>query len=79
VALERSAQDTAPDARLALGHLRRCVFRRMSAVERGTKPLYLVECLYPDRIVPIPLGDLETSALICESCEALHIFRADED
>ena len=79
MALELTAPDAAPDASPALGHLRRCVFRRMSAVERGKRPRYLIDCLYPDRVVPMPLGDLETAAPICGGCQALHIFRADED
>ena len=38
-----------------------------------------VECLYPDRRVPIPLGDLESALPICNSCVAPHTFRPDED
>jgi hypothetical protein len=37
-----------------------------------------VECLYPDRRVPIPLGDLESALPICNSCVAPHTFRPDE-
>jgi hypothetical protein len=48
-------------------------------VTRKPDALYDVECLYPDRIVPIPLGDLETARPICDSCTAAHIFRPDED
>jgi len=29
--------------------------------------------------VPIPLGDLESAAPVCNSCSAPHIFRPDED
>jgi hypothetical protein len=61
------------------GHLRRCTYRRLVAVTRKPDALYDVECLYPDRIVPIPLGDLETARPICDSCTAAHIFRPDED
>jgi hypothetical protein len=38
-----------------------------------------VECLFPDRKFPIPLGDLESATPICNSCIAPHIFRPDED
>ena len=41
--------------------------------------VYDVECLFPDRKVPIPLGDLETATPICNACVAPHIFRPDED
>ena len=41
--------------------------------------VYDVECLYPDRKVPIPLGDLDAASPICNSCCAPHIFRPDED
>ena len=62
-----------------VGRLRRCTYRRLVAVTREPDALYDVECLYPDRIVPIPLGDLETARPICDSCTAAHIFRPDED
>jgi hypothetical protein len=38
-----------------------------------------VSCLYPDRRLPLPLGDLESSAAVCATCAAEHIFRPDED
>ena len=38
-----------------------------------------VECLFPERRLPIPLGDLETATPICNACTAAHIFRPDED
>ncbi len=60
-------------------HIRRCTYRRLVALQRKPEPLYDVECLYPDRLVPIPLGDLETARPICASCTAGHIFRPDED
>jgi hypothetical protein len=40
---------------------------------------YEVSCLYPDRRVPLPLGDLEESIEICGACTASHIFRPDEE
>ena len=60
-------------------HLRRCTYRRLIAVERGPRPVYDVECLYPDRTVSLPLGDLESAGSICDACTAGHIFRPDED
>ena len=60
-------------------HLRRCTFRRLVAVQKRPGAVYEAECLYPDRSVPIPLGDREAARPICESCAASHIFRPDED
>ena len=49
-----------PDAfHLAPHRIKRCTFRRLINVEIGADRVYDVECLYPDRKVPIPLGDLE--------------------
>jgi len=41
--------------------------------------VYDVECLFPDRRVPLPLGDLDAAMGICNACTAPHIFRPDED
>jgi hypothetical protein len=60
-------------------HLRRCTYRRLIAVRKRPEALYEAACLYPDRQVPIPLGDLATARPICASCTANHIFRPDED
>jgi len=69
-----------PDAfHLAPHRIKRCTFRRLINVEVGNERVYDVECLYPDRKVPIPLGDLEAAAPVCNSCSAPHIFRPDED
>jgi hypothetical protein len=71
-----------PDAdpyRLAPHRIKRCTFRRMIRVEAHSERVYDVECLYPDRRVPIPIGDLESAMPICNSCTAAHIFRPDED
>ncbi|HEY2916077.1 MAG TPA: hypothetical protein VGI98_02575 [Candidatus Limnocylindrales bacterium] len=65
--------------RLAPHRIKRCTFRRMIKVDAGRERVYDVECLYPDRKVPIPLGDLESATPICNACAALHIFRPDED
>ena len=49
-----------PDAyHLAPHRIKRCTFRRLIDVEAGADRVYDVECLFPDRKVPIPLGDLE--------------------
>ena len=41
--------------------------------------VYDVECLYPDRKLPIPLGDLASAAPVCNTCTAANVFRPDED
>ena len=64
---------------LAAARIRRCTFRRLIAVDRPSGRLYDVDCLYPDRTLPLPLGDLEAAMPICNACTASHIFRADED
>jgi hypothetical protein len=70
-----------PDAyRLAPHRIKRCTFRRIIHVDAvATERVYDVECLFPDRRVPIPLGDLDSATPICNSCVAPHIFRPDED
>ncbi len=65
--------------RLAPHRIRRCTFRRLIRVNARSETVYDVECLYPDRKVPIPLGDLEAAMPICNACTAAHIFRPDED
>jgi hypothetical protein len=64
---------------LAAVRIRRCTFRRLIAVDGSGGRVYDVDCLYPDRTVPLPLGDLESATPICNACTASHIFRADED
>jgi hypothetical protein len=59
--------------------IRRCTFRRLSRVGPGSESGYEVSCLYPNRRVPLPLGDFDASAEICLACTASHIFRPDED
>jgi hypothetical protein len=66
-------------SRLAPHRIKRCTYRRLISLDRPQERIYEVECLYPDRKVPIPLGDLDTSLPICNACTAAHIFRADED
>ena len=70
---------TDPEAyRLAPHRIRRCTFRRIIQVESADDRLYDVECLYPERRVPVPLGDLDSATPICNDCTAAHIFRPDE-
>jgi len=64
---------------LAPHRIKRCTFRRLIQVEAGGERVYDVECLFPDRKVPIPLGDLDSATPVCNACAAPHIFRADED
>lgn len=71
-----------PDAdayRLAPQRIRRCTFRRIVQVDGVRDRVYDVDCLYPDRKVPVPLGDLDAATPICNACTAAHIFRPDED
>ncbi len=65
--------------RLAPHRIKRCTYRRLISLDRALERVYEVECLFPDRRLPIPLGDLDTSLPICNACTAAHIFRADED
>jgi len=80
VALPLSIATPAADPyRLAPHRIRRCTFRRLIAVETRDERVYDVECLYPDRKIPIPIGDLESAIGVCNACTAAHIFRPDED
>jgi hypothetical protein len=65
--------------RLAAHRIRRCTFRRLIQVDVTGERVYEVECLFPDRKRPLPLGDLECATPICNACVAPHIFRPDED
>ena len=69
----------ADPSRLAPHRIKRCTYRRLISLDRPRDRIYEVECLYPDRKVPVPLGDLDTSLPICNACTAAHIFRPDED
>ena len=69
-----------PDpSHLAPHRIRRCTFSRMIRVEPRGERRYDVECLYPDRRLAIPLGDLDAAIPICNACTGAHIFRPDED
>ncbi len=78
--LERFITPSEVQIGVAPTHIRRCTFRRITAVPRKRSlPIYDVACLYPDRETPIPLGDLETAKSICDSCQAEGVFRPDSD
>ncbi|MBI2764208.1 MAG: hypothetical protein HYX54_10810 [Chloroflexi bacterium] len=80
VALQIPATPSETDPyRLAPHRIRRCTFRRLIQVDSRFERVYDVECLYPDRKVPIPIGDLDVAMDVCNSCTAAHIFRPDED
>ena len=59
--------------------IRRCTFRRLSRISTRPDEGYEVSCLYPDRRMPLPIGDLSISLHICAACTASHLFRPDED
>ena len=76
--LQADSLDADP-SRLAPHRIRRCTFRRLISLDLQRERVYDVECLFPDRRVPIPLGDLDSAITICNACTAPHIFRPDED
>jgi len=80
MALAPATARSEPEAyRLATARIRRCTYRRLLAVDPRSAHRYEVECLFPNRILPMPLGDLPAATPICNACTAAHIFRADED
>ena len=80
MALALAIQDPAADpSRLAPPRIRRCTYRRLIMVEAKPTQVYDVECLYPDRKLPIPLGDLDSAMPICNACTASRLFRPDEE
>ena len=64
---------------LAAYRIRRCTFRRLIQLEVARERVTDVQCLYPDRRLPVHLGNLESATPICNACTAAHIFRPDED
>jgi hypothetical protein len=66
-------------ARMAPHRIKRCTYRRLVSLDRAEERIYEVECLFPDRKVPVPLGDLDSAMPVCNACTAAHIFRPDED
>ena len=73
------SERTAAATRLAPHRIKRCTYRRLVSLDRARERIYEVECLFPDRKVPVPLGDLDAAMPVCNSCTAAHIFRPDED
>jgi hypothetical protein len=59
---------------------RRCTFRRLEATSVGRNlTVYSVDCMFPDRVTPLPLGDLNAAHPVCANCTNPGIFRADSD
>ncbi len=80
MALLQQLPDIEPVALAAAApRIRRCTFRRLSRIPLTNGVMYDVSCLYPDRQLPLPIGDVETALPICSACSASHIFRPDED
>ena len=77
-AIAAESPDNDP-TRLAPHRIKRCTYRRLVSLDRARERIYEVECLFPDRKVPVPLGDLDSAMPICNACTAAHIFRPDED
>ncbi len=68
-----------PEPRLAAPRIRRCTFRRMTAVDGRYDRSYDVDCLFPDRALARPVGDMQGAMATCNACTAAGVFRADED
>jgi hypothetical protein len=64
---------------LATIRIRRCAFRRLTALETGLGRTYDVECCLPGEMSSVPMGDMETATPICNTCVAPGRFRDDED
>jgi len=80
MALPQQLNEVSPLAEsLSAARGRRCTFRRLGRIATEPGAGYEVSCLYPDRRLPIPLGDLDAAESICGPCTATHIFRPDED
>ena len=79
MALAEPTAAPTPEPRLAAPRIRRCTFRRVTAVDGRSDRAYDVDCLFPDRSLSMPLGDMESAMPICNACTATGIFRADED
>jgi hypothetical protein len=80
MALGLPIQDPGADpSRLAAPRMRRCTYRRLIQVEAKPVQVYDVECLFPDRKLPIPLGDLDSAVPICNACTAGPLFRPDDE
>ena len=64
---------------LAARRIRRCNFRRLTALETRFGQAYDVDCCHPGGNACIQLGDLQTATPICNACVAPGTFRDDED
>jgi hypothetical protein len=60
-------------------NMRRCTFRRLERIGDGPESEYEVTCLYPERRLPLLLGDLPAAIDACAGCAATGVFRPDED
>ena len=62
-------------------HIRRCTFRRVTALPHGRRelPMYDVACLHPTYDTAVPLGNLDAAYAACAACTLPGIFRPDED
>ena len=54
-AIAAESPDNDP-ARLAPHRIKRCTYRRLVSLDRARERIYEVECLFPDRKVPVPAG-----------------------
>jgi hypothetical protein len=63
---------------LSAARIRRCRYRRLTALETRSGRVYDVECCRTDSS-PLPLGDLSIARDICNACTAPGAFRDDED
>jgi len=79
MALPQRIVDVQRVAPAEVPRVRRCTFRRLSRLQVAGRTVYEASCLYPDRRLPLPLGEFEASAGVCAACTAEHIFRPDED
>jgi hypothetical protein len=64
---------------MAAQRIRRCTYRRLIQLQVAGERVTDIECLFPERRLPVPLGDLDSATPICNACTAPHIFRPDED
>lgn len=82
-AIVRPAEKARPQEQVqaaTLPRFRRCTFRRVEATTIGRAlSVYQVDCLYPDRVTALALGDLATAHPVCASCTNAGIFRPDAD
>jgi hypothetical protein len=66
---------------VAATHIRRCTFRRVTALaaRRRELPMYEVDCLHPVYDAAVRLGDLPDAYAACAACTLPGIFRPDAD